>query len=48
MPGSSNEFNWTYRLPAPIEEIVKDKELLAAVAELSKIKPAPRKKNVGA
>nr|AGS54343.1 4-alpha-glucanotransferase (amylomaltase) [uncultured bacterium contig00201] len=33
VPGSSNEFNWTYRLPATIEEIVKDKELLAAVAE---------------
>jgi 4-alpha-glucanotransferase len=44
VPGTSNEFNWTYRLPAPIEEIVKDKELLAAVAELSRIKPVPRKK----
>jgi 4-alpha-glucanotransferase len=39
VPGSLNEFNWTYRLPAQIEEIVKDKELLAAVAEISKVKP---------
>jgi len=43
VPGTSNEFNWTYRLPAQIEEIAKDKELIAAVAELSKIKPAVKK-----
>jgi len=39
VPGTANEFNWTYRLPAQIKEIIKDKELLAASAELSKIKP---------
>jgi 4-alpha-glucanotransferase len=43
VPGTSNEFNWTYRLPAQIEEIAKDKELIAAVAELNKIKPAMKK-----
>jgi len=39
VPGTSNDFNWTYRLPAQIEEIGKDKELIDSVAELSKIKP---------
>jgi 4-alpha-glucanotransferase len=39
VPGTLNEFNWTYRLPAQIEEILKDKELLAAAAEISKVKP---------
>jgi len=43
VPGTLNEFNWTYRLPVQIEEIIKDKELVAAVAELSKIKPAKKK-----
>jgi len=38
VPGTANNFNWTYRLPATIREIAKDKELLAAVAELSRIK----------
>ena len=42
VPGTQNEFNWTYRLPAQIEEIVKDKELLAAVAAISKVKPAKK------
>jgi len=39
VPGTANEFNWTYRLPATIQEIAKDKELIAAVAQLSRIKP---------
>jgi 4-alpha-glucanotransferase len=43
VPGTLNDFNWTYRLSAQIEEIAKDKELIAAVAELSKIKPANKK-----
>jgi 4-alpha-glucanotransferase len=38
VPGTHNEFNWTYRLPAPIGEIGKDKDLVKAVAELSKVK----------
>ena len=38
VPGTSNEFNWTYRLPATIEEIGQDKDLIRAVAELGKVK----------
>jgi 4-alpha-glucanotransferase len=40
VPGTNNEFNWTYRLPASIDEIAKDKELVRAVGELSRIKAA--------
>jgi len=43
IPGTSNEFNWTYRLPAQIEEIAKDRELIMAVRELSKIRPVKKK-----
>ncbi|MDR0323644.1 MAG: 4-alpha-glucanotransferase [Treponema sp.] len=46
VPGTSNDFNWTYRLPAQIEEIEKDEELITAVAELSEIKPASKKSAV--
>jgi 4-alpha-glucanotransferase len=42
VPGTRNEFNWTYRLPDSIAEIGKDKELVKAVAELSKIKAAKK------
>jgi len=42
VPGTDNSFNWTYRLPAIISEIAKDKELISAVSELSKIKPAKK------
>ncbi|MCL2442817.1 MAG: 4-alpha-glucanotransferase [Treponema sp.] len=42
VPGTTNDFNWTYRLPAPISEIIKDKELILAVAELSRIKPVKK------
>jgi 4-alpha-glucanotransferase len=38
VPGTSNDFNWTYRLPATISEISKDKELIQAVAQLCKVK----------
>jgi 4-alpha-glucanotransferase len=43
VPGTANDFNWTYRLPAFIHEIAKDRELILAVKELSKVKPAKRK-----
>ena len=39
VPGTFDDFNWAYRLPALIKDIAKDKELIQAVAELSKIKP---------
>jgi 4-alpha-glucanotransferase len=43
VPGTANEFNWTYRLPVTMEEISKDKELIRAIAELGKIKPVKKK-----
>jgi 4-alpha-glucanotransferase len=43
VPGTLNDFNWTYRLPSTIEEIAKDRDLVREVRELSKIKPAKKK-----
>jgi 4-alpha-glucanotransferase len=43
VPGTYNDFNWTYRLPAPISEIMKDEELIRAVSDLAAIKPAVKK-----
>ncbi|MDR0585526.1 MAG: 4-alpha-glucanotransferase [Treponema sp.] len=43
VPGTSNELNWTYRLPAKIDEIGKDKDLIRSVAELCKVKPAKKR-----
>ena len=42
VPGTNNEFNWTYRLPASVGEIGKDKDLVKTIAELRKIKPAKK------
>jgi 4-alpha-glucanotransferase len=39
VPGTLNEFNWTYRLPAVISEIARDQELIKAVKELSGLTP---------
>lgn len=36
IPGSVSLFNWTYRLPAPIETLIKDKELTSRIANLVK------------
>jgi 4-alpha-glucanotransferase len=44
VPGTTNEFNWTYRLPAVISELAKDKDLIRQIAELAEIKPAAKKK----
>ncbi|MDR1128524.1 MAG: 4-alpha-glucanotransferase [Treponema sp.] len=44
VPGTLNEFNWTYRLPASIADIAKDADLLNAVRELADIKPAKKAK----
>jgi 4-alpha-glucanotransferase len=44
VPGTLNEFNWTYRLPAPIAEIAADTDLLNAVRELADIRPAKKAK----
>jgi 4-alpha-glucanotransferase len=43
VPGIVNDFVWTYRLPALISEIAKDKELILAVRELSRVKATKRK-----
>ena len=43
VPGTSNEFNWTYRLPAQIEEIAKDRDLILTIRELSRIRPVKKK-----
>ena len=37
IPGSVNDFNWTYRLPATVEELSQDKELHSAIKELAGI-----------
>jgi len=44
VPGTANDFNWTYRLPATISELSKDEDLIRAVSELATIKPAGKKK----
>ncbi|GHU70899.1 hypothetical protein FACS189450_06050 [Spirochaetia bacterium] len=43
VPGTYNEFNWTYRLPASIEAIGADTDFVKAVEELSAVKPAVKK-----
>ena len=43
IPGTSNDFNWTYRLPTEISKLMKDEELIRSVSGLSLIK-APEKK----
>jgi 4-alpha-glucanotransferase len=35
VPGTANEFNWTYRIPASIETIAGDVELIHSVRELA-------------
>jgi 4-alpha-glucanotransferase len=37
VPGSVNDFNWTYRLPAPIDEIAEDKQFISAAQELCEL-----------
>jgi 4-alpha-glucanotransferase len=43
VPGTANDFNWTYRLPASIATLSRDKDLIKAVAELSRIKAGKKK-----
>jgi 4-alpha-glucanotransferase len=45
VPGTFNEFNWTYRLPGSISELEKDEDLIKAVAELCKVEPARKREN---
>jgi 4-alpha-glucanotransferase len=43
VPGNVTDFNWTYRLPAPIKEIGKDETLIKSVKELAAVAPKKRK-----
>jgi 4-alpha-glucanotransferase len=45
VPGTYNEFDWTYRLPASIKEISADTDLVKAVKELAAVKPLTKKKD---
>ncbi|MDR1909956.1 MAG: 4-alpha-glucanotransferase, partial [Spirochaetaceae bacterium] len=44
VPGSLNDFNWTWRLPAPLSEIAADADLIKAVRELAGVEPAAKKR----
>jgi 4-alpha-glucanotransferase len=41
VPGTSNDFNWTYRLPALISELAKDEDLVKAISGLSAVGKKP-------
>ncbi|MDR1108997.1 MAG: 4-alpha-glucanotransferase [Spirochaetaceae bacterium] len=43
VPGTANDFNWTYRLPASIATLSRDEDLIKAVAELSLIKACKKR-----
>jgi 4-alpha-glucanotransferase len=48
IPGTYNDFNWTWRLPATIAEIGADTELVNAVKDLSAVESAGKpKKSTG-
>ena len=38
IPGTVTKFNWTYRLPATVETLTADKELIKKIAEICKTK----------
>jgi 4-alpha-glucanotransferase len=42
VPGTYDDFNWTYRLPGTIAEIGLDTDLVQAVRQLETVKPAPK------
>jgi len=44
VPGTYNDFNWTYRLPAAISELAKDEDFIREVSALAAVKPAVKKK----
>jgi 4-alpha-glucanotransferase len=37
IPGSVNEFNWTYRLPVSVEKLIKNKELICEINNVVQI-----------
>jgi 4-alpha-glucanotransferase len=42
VPGTDNDFNWSYRLPATIAEIAGDEALVEAVKGLAAVQPAAK------
>ena len=36
IPGTVTKFNWTYRLPASLEDLTKDKDLIEKIKKISK------------
>jgi len=36
IPGSVNDFNWTYRLPVPTEKLLQDTKLCSIIAKIAK------------
>ena len=36
IPGTVNNFNWTYRIPVSLEELAGNKELISKIQEISK------------
>jgi 4-alpha-glucanotransferase len=43
VPGTANDFNWTYRLPASIKEIAQDEIFVRGVQELAAVTPKKKK-----
>jgi 4-alpha-glucanotransferase len=43
VPGTANDFNWTYRLPALVEELEKDENLIKTIQELCRVPPRKKK-----
>ena len=43
VPGTTNSFNWTYRLPATISELREDSDLIQSVRELAEVKQVKKK-----
>ncbi|MBQ3686783.1 MAG: 4-alpha-glucanotransferase, partial [Treponema sp.] len=37
VPGSVNSFNWTYRIPVSIADLLKDKTLIEAISAIASI-----------
>ena len=37
VPGSVNQFNWTYRIPASVEDLIKNEELISKIKSVCKI-----------
>jgi hypothetical protein len=44
VPGTCNEFNWTWRLPASIEEVGEDADLMVVIKELDAVPAAAHQK----